>query len=77
VGSRLEKVSSSRLVGASMAFFWAPGCSSYLLGVLGTDVDNALDDSWRGSFTMWLYLAAKPSHVEVDVAMLAYPLICM
>jgi hypothetical protein len=28
-GARLEKVSLSRSVGASMAFFWAPGCSGH------------------------------------------------
>jgi hypothetical protein len=27
------------------------GCSSQFLGVLDTEVDNAQDDSWRGSFT--------------------------
>ena len=29
------------------------------------------DDSWRGCFTVWLYLAAKPSHLGVDVDGLA------
>jgi hypothetical protein len=57
-----------------MSFFWAPGCSSWLSGVLGTEVDDAWDDSWSGSFTMWLYLTAKLSHVGVNVDGLAYPL---
>jgi hypothetical protein len=39
-----------------------------------------LHDSWRDSFTMWLYLTAKPSHVGVDVDGLAYtlhhPMVC-
>jgi hypothetical protein len=39
-----------------MAFFWALGCSSWLPDVLSTEVDDAWDDSWRGSFMMWLYL---------------------
>jgi hypothetical protein len=63
VGPRLEKVGSSRSVGASMTFFWVPRCSSWLPGVLGTEVDEVRDDSWRGTFAMWLYLMAKPSHV--------------
>jgi hypothetical protein len=37
------------------------GCSSQFLGVLDTEVDDAQDDSWRGSFAVWLYLVAKPS----------------
>jgi hypothetical protein len=37
-------------------------------------VDDAQDDSWKGCFTMLLYLVAKPSHVGVDVDGLAYPL---
>jgi hypothetical protein len=57
-----------------MAFFWAPGCSSWLPGVLGAKVDDPQDDSWRGSFAMWLYLMAKPFHMGVDVDWLAYPL---
>jgi hypothetical protein len=35
-----------------MAFFWAPGCSSWLSGVLDTKFDDVRYDSWRGSFTM-------------------------
>jgi hypothetical protein len=57
-----------------MSFFWAPGCSSLLLGVLGAEVDDAWDNSCRGSFTMRLYLTVTPSHVGVDVDRLAYPL---
>jgi hypothetical protein len=37
-------------------------------------MDDARDDSWRGSFVVWLYLVAKPSHVGVDVDALACPL---
>jgi hypothetical protein len=57
-----------------MAFFWALECSSWLSGVLGAEVDDARDNSWRGSFTMRLYLMATPSHMGVDVDGLAYPL---
>jgi hypothetical protein len=49
-------------------------CSSLLLGLLDTEVDNTQDDSWRGSFMTLLYLVAKHSHVGVDVDRLAYPL---
>jgi hypothetical protein len=45
-----------------------------LPGILDAEVDDAQDDSWRGSFVKWLYLAVKPSYVGVDVDMLAYPL---
>jgi hypothetical protein len=27
------------------------------------EVDDAQDDYWRGHFTVWLYLAAKTSHI--------------
>jgi hypothetical protein len=37
-------------------------------------VDDARDDSWRGSFVKRFYLVAKPSHVTVDVDGLACPL---
>jgi hypothetical protein len=57
-----------------MMFFLAPGCFSRFLGILGTEVDDAQDDSWRRCFTVWLYMAAKPSHVGVDVDGLACPL---
>jgi hypothetical protein len=53
-----------RSVGAFMAFFWAPGCS-WSPGVLSDEMDNAQDDSWRGCFSAWLYLATKPSHMGV------------
>jgi hypothetical protein len=43
-------------------------------GHFGAEVDNARDDSWRGSFMAWLYMVAKPSHVGVDVDGLACPL---
>jgi hypothetical protein len=46
-----------------MMFFKAPECSCWLPGVLGDEVDDARDDSWSGSFAIWLYLMAKPSHV--------------
>jgi hypothetical protein len=57
-----------------MAFFLAPRCSSWFLGILGAEVDNARDDSWRYCFTMRLYLDAKPSCVGVDLDGLACPL---
>jgi hypothetical protein len=56
-----------RLVRASMAFFLAPSCSFWFPCVLGAEVDDVRDGSWRRCFTAWLYLAAKPSHMEVDV----------
>jgi hypothetical protein len=59
-----------------MVFFLAPGCSSRFPDILGAEVDDAWDDSWRGSFMAWLYLAAMPSHVGVDVVRLAFPLQC-
>jgi hypothetical protein len=34
-------------------------------------VDAAQDDSWRGCFTAWHYLAGKLSHAGVDVDVLA------
>jgi hypothetical protein len=37
-------------------------------------VDGAQDGFWRRHCFAWLYLAAKPSHMEVDVDRLAYPL---
>jgi hypothetical protein len=54
-----------------MAFFWAPRCSSWFPGILGVEVDDAWDGSWRRCF-----VAAKPAHVEVDVDGLACPLHC-
>jgi hypothetical protein len=56
-----------------MAFFWALRCSSWLPGILGAEVDDIWDNSWRGNFALWLYLTPKPSHVGVDVDGLAYP----
>jgi hypothetical protein len=64
VGPRLEKVNLYRLVGASRTFFLPPGCSFWLSDALGTEAVGARDDSWRDRFAVWLYLAAKPSHVE-------------
>jgi hypothetical protein len=46
-----------------MAFFWAPGCSSWFSGILGAEVDDVEDGSWRRCFATLLYMAAKPSHV--------------
>jgi hypothetical protein len=57
-----------------MASSLALRCSSWFPGVLGAEVDDAREDSWRGSFMAWLYLAAKISHVGVDVDGLACPL---
>jgi hypothetical protein len=57
-----------------MEFFGAPECSSWFPCILGTENDDARDDSWRRCFTALLYLAAnKPSHVGVDVDELACP----
>jgi hypothetical protein len=44
------------------------------MGVLSVEVDDARDGSWRRCFAILLYLAAKPSHVGVDVDRLACPL---
>jgi lipid-binding SYLF domain-containing protein len=57
-----------------MAFFWVLGCSSLSPGVLGAELDDAHDGSWRRCFVVWLYLVAKPVYVGVDVDGLAYPL---
>jgi hypothetical protein len=56
-----------------MVFFLALSNSSQFLGVLGVEVDDTQDGSWRRCFMAWLYLAAKPSHVGVDVDGLACP----
>jgi hypothetical protein len=45
-----------------------PWHSSWLLGVPGAVVNDARDDSWRGSFVMWLLGEG------VNVDGLAYPL---
>jgi hypothetical protein len=50
-----------------VAFFWAVECSLLLPSILGAEVDDAWDDSWRGSFAERLYLVTKPSHLGVDV----------
>jgi hypothetical protein len=57
-----------------MAFFLAPGCSSRFLGILGAEVNDAHNGSWRRCFTAWLYLAANPSRMWVNVDGLACPL---
>jgi hypothetical protein len=74
VGPRLEMVGLLSSVGDSMAFFWASRCSLWLLSVLCAEVDDARDDTRRGSFAKRLYLTAMPSHVGVDVDGLAHPL---
>jgi hypothetical protein len=40
----------------------------------GAEVDGAWDGSWRRRCFTRLYLAAKASHVGIDVDGLAYPL---
>jgi hypothetical protein len=40
-------------------------------GILGVEVDEAWDESWRGSLTMRLYVPAKPFHAGIDVDGLA------
>jgi hypothetical protein len=47
-----------------------PGRSSWFPGA---KVDGAQDGSWRHHHVVRHYLAAKPSHVGVDVDRLAYP----
>jgi hypothetical protein len=49
-----------------MAFFWAPGSSTWFPSVLCAEVDDAQDGSWRRCFVVLLYMAAKPTHVGVD-----------
>jgi hypothetical protein len=46
-----------------MLFFWAPRCSSWFPDILGVEVDDVRDGSWRRCFMAWFYLAAKPAHV--------------
>jgi hypothetical protein len=60
-----------------MAFFLAPRCSFWFSSILGVEVDDARDGSWRHCFTMWHYLAAKPSHMGVNVGRLACPCIVL
>jgi hypothetical protein len=55
-----------------MAFFLAPGCSYQFPGILGAEEEDVQDGSWRRCFVAWVYLAAKPSHVGVDLDGLAY-----
>jgi hypothetical protein len=56
-----------------MVFPQLPECS-WLSCVLDSKMDDARDDSWRGSFETLLYLVAKPSSVKVNVHGLACPL---
>jgi hypothetical protein len=37
-------------------------------------MDDARDESWRGTVTKRLYLPAMPSHMGINVDRLAYPL---
>jgi hypothetical protein len=57
----------------SRVFFLPPKCSSRLRGILGAEVDDAQDDSWRGSFAKRLWQLCLPTW-GVDVDGLAYPL---
>jgi hypothetical protein len=45
-----QKVGSQRLDRAFITFFLAPKCSSRFLGVLGAEVDDTWDVSWRRCF---------------------------
>jgi hypothetical protein len=65
--TRVAQTEGVRLVEVSwgsMTFFLLLECSFCFPDVLGVEVDNAQDNYWRGRFTMWLYLVAKPSHIE-------------
>jgi hypothetical protein len=42
--------------------------------ILGAKVEGAQDGFWRRRCFAWLYMAAKPSHVGVDMDRLACPL---
>jgi hypothetical protein len=46
-----------------MVFFYAAECSSCFPGVVGAEVDDARDGSWRRCFVVLLYLVTKPAHV--------------
>jgi hypothetical protein len=61
------------MVRASPAFFLATRCSSWFPGILGAEVDDAPDRSWRQCFATWVYMAAKPSHLGVDLDGLTCP----
>jgi hypothetical protein len=54
-----------------MVVFLALGCSCRFPGIFGADMDDARDYSWRHCFTAWLYLAANPSHMRVNMDGLA------
>jgi hypothetical protein len=51
-----------------LAIWWCTDC----MGVLGAEVDDTRDGSWRRCFMVWLYLAAKSSQVGVDVDVWLY-----
>jgi hypothetical protein len=55
-------------------FLSAPRRSSWHPGVPDVEVDDIRDGSWICCFAVLLYLAAKPTHVGVDVDELACPL---
>jgi hypothetical protein len=57
-----------------MTFFLSFGCSFRLLDVLGAEVDDTQDDSWRGCFTVWLYMRLSLPRWGVSVDGLACPL---
>jgi hypothetical protein len=57
----------------SLVFFLAPEYSSRFPIILDAGVDDVWDSSWRCCFMVWLYFAAKPSHMRVDVDGLACP----
>jgi hypothetical protein len=44
------------------------------MGIVGAEVDDSRDSSWKCCFMTWLYLATKPFHMGVDVDGLACPL---
>jgi hypothetical protein len=60
------------VLSGSRVFLWVPRHSFCFLDILGAEVDDTLYDSWKHSFAMGLYLAAKPSHVGVDANRLAW-----
>jgi hypothetical protein len=52
-----------------VAFFLPLGCSFWLPGILGAEVDDVQDDSWRGRFAVWLYLVARSDGDGMDSAL--------
>jgi hypothetical protein len=59
---------------SSRVFFLPRGCSFRLLGVLGVEVDDAWDDSWRGTLQSGFTWKLSLPTWGVDVDGLAYPL---